>query len=99
MTEESEVFSDDEGDEDIKSPSFILQNLDIAGLDCFDDDTCINAARIAAATIISQQICFYISLVLHGFKNRKIPTAPNILVYGGGFIGSCNLCWLVAGAR
>ena len=87
MASNEEPFSDEDPDDDIKSPSYVLSNLDIAGTDCFDDDTCINAARIAAATVISQQICFYVSLVLHGFKNRQIPTAPNILVYGGGFVG------------
>jgi len=89
MSEPEEVqhFSDEEVEENVNDPSYILSNLDIAGLDCFDDDSCMNAARLAAANIIAQQMCYYVSCILHGFKHRKVPAAPNILVYGGGFVG------------
>jgi hypothetical protein len=82
-----EVLSDEDFEEDIKQPSYILNNLEIASIDCFDDDSCMTAARLAAANIISQQICYHVSCVLHGFKHRQVPAAPCILVYGGGYIG------------
>ncbi len=84
----AEEFDDEDAiEDDIKDPAFVLRNLGIAGMDCFDDDTNMNQARIAIATIITQQICFYVSCVLHGFKNKQIAAAPNILIYGGGFVG------------
>jgi hypothetical protein len=83
----AEEFADEDTEDDIKDPAFVLRNLDIAGVDCFADKSNMNAARIAAAAIITQQICFYVSCVLHGYKNRQIPAAPSILIYGGGFIG------------
>lgn len=84
---EDEPLSDEDIDENVNDPSYILSNLDIAGLDCFDDESCMNAARLSAANIISQQMAYYVSCILHGFKHRQVPAAPNILVYGGGFVG------------
>jgi hypothetical protein len=82
-----DVLSDEEPEEDLKDPAFILENLDVASLDCFDDDTHVLPARRAAASIAAQQICFYVACCLRGFLYRMIPAAPVILIYGGGYIG------------
>lgn len=84
---EEDVLSDEEPEEDLKDPAFILDNLDIASLDCFDDDTHVLPARRAAASIAAQQICFYVACALRGFLYRMIPAAPVILIYGGGYMG------------
>ena len=84
---DDELSSEEEIEDDIKDPGFILQNLEIATTDAFDDDTCMNAARVALANIVAQQISFYVSCVLNGFNNKRVPAAPTILIYGGGFIG------------
>jgi hypothetical protein len=85
--EEEEYHSDNEAEEDPKDPATMMMNLEIAGSDVFDDPTNSNAARIAASTIITQQVSFYVACALRGFYNRLVPAAPTILVYGGGLIG------------
>lgn len=82
LDDESQVDEDDP-----KLPQTMIMNLDIAGKDIFDDETNLNASRIAASTVITQQVAFYVACALRGFYNRLVPAAPLILIYGGGLIG------------
>ena len=93
------VDLDDESqldEDDPKLPETMMMNLDIAGKDIFDDKTNLNASRIAASTVISQQIAFYVACALRGFYNRLVPAAPLILIYGGGLIGQRVIDTLVS---
>ena len=82
LDDESQVDEDDP-----KLPQTMIMNLDIAGKDIFDDETNLNASRIAASTVITQQVAFYVACALRGFYNILVPAAPLILIYGGGLIG------------
>ena len=77
----------EEGGGDPSSPAALLQNLLIASSDCFADSSQNGAARHASAQVISSQIGFYVACLLRGFEARQIPTPPNIVVVGAGFIG------------
>jgi len=77
----------EEGGGDPSSPAALLQNLLIASSDCFADSSHNGAARHASAQVISSQIGFYVACLLRGFEARQIPTPPNIVVVGAGFIG------------
>lgn len=74
--------------EDLESPAYLLNNLDIAVTDCFADSSHNVAARNAAAQLVASQVAFYVACLLRGFEAKTVPQPPVILVVGAGFVGS-----------
>ena len=66
-----------------KSPTYMLQNLSLAGRDLLSDPSSILASRDRISRSASLQICFYLSLAIKSFRRQ-----PTILLFGAGHSGS-----------
>lgn len=71
--------------EDLASEEYILRNISLAR-DCFVDiSNCLKSRREISA-LISQQVQFYVFLLLRGYDVLK--RSPTILIFGSGQIGT-----------